>query len=36
MFARFDEIPSMTILDIKETVYTIAFEITQIKLAPSP
>ena len=26
MFARFDEIPSMTLLDIKETVYTKAIK----------
>ena len=40
MFARFDGISSMTLLDIKETVYTIHQElqrkITPKVLAPSP
>ena len=41
MFAWFDEIPSMTLKDIKETVFTKAIknyilrEITPIVLAPS-
>ena len=37
MFARFDEIPSMTLYGIKDTVYTKAIKNykTQIVLAPS-
>ena len=35
MFTRFDEIPSMTLQDIKETHLKLQREITPIVLAPS-